>query len=89
MNEKIESIRQKCLEARFGEFYLDSTDANERRAYVPRLSDMLIAVQKFSSPDWFEKYVIPIVDTWNLREDSLDKQSEKTVEFLYKLLKLK
>jgi hypothetical protein len=42
--EKIETIRQKCMVVKWGEYYLDAEDIDTRQSYVCRLADVLLAM---------------------------------------------
>jgi hypothetical protein len=42
--EQLEAIRRKCMVAKWGEYYLDATDADERHNFSPSLADVLLAI---------------------------------------------
>ena len=86
--QKLKFIRHKCIEANPSRHEPWEYDTGEPvgSGYIKtnpcRLADVLLACPK--GPEFFDKYVIPIVDLWNLRE-TLNNQPERTVDFLYQL----
>jgi hypothetical protein len=89
---KLDEVREACMIAKWGTYYLDATDREERRTYVPRLADVLLAIDRaakyveINSEGWLHDASDPEVFFYNLGEDDLSKASPETIDFLHQLL---
>lgn len=93
MNDKLSLIREKCIAANpdknwremaVGEFGVYKSDT------PCRLADVLLATRGEDEQGFRVRISAsePIIcKRWNLRADRLEDQSEKTINFLYELLK--
>lgn len=83
---KLEVIRQKCIEANPSIEHRDQPADYyaSRRPIKIRLADVLLAM--FEVENWRNKWVNKIVARWKLTEDDLTKQEPETITFLYDLL---
>lgn len=86
IKEKTEFIRQKCIAAN-PEAYVFGVPRPIRLAdvLVPIVGDL----DELGSKEQFDPIAVSIVRTvghWNLRADDLEKQSEETISFIYKIL---
>jgi hypothetical protein len=90
--EKLEAIRQKCLEEMPCTKHPKAVECTCDLPSRPiRLADVLLAMNigEFTTTDEIEKEsseVHTLVLLWNLREDDLTKQSPETIDFLTDLL---
>lgn len=92
MKEKIKFIREKCIEAN-PEIEADNGCAGCR--YIPNpicLADVLWVVDLLKEGDVYfipdrEKIIADIFHLWNTKDNNLENQSEKTIDFIYNLLK--
>jgi hypothetical protein len=84
---KLETIRQKCIEANPDlQYRLEHLIASDTFEVGPiRLADVLLAMHSRDS-GWTPKEVMRLLSLWNLREDDLTKQSPETIQFLASLL---
>lgn len=85
--EKLELIRQKCIEAN-----PDLGDLAVREYYrEPRLADVLLTMNigEFTTVKEIQKEsseVHTLALMWNLYEDDLSQQSPETIDFIHQLL---
>jgi hypothetical protein len=98
MNEKLEAIRRKCIEANPEIEIIDSRIGLRQIIGRPiRLADVLLAINNPNAvglltgvsgvnDDYSGNLEYEDEPLWNLRADDLNSQSEETIEFLVGLL---
>ena len=94
MEDKIEDIRQACIDAHDVDGNPREGGKSPRRVYELcmenddiRLADVLLTQNK--KLPFHNGYMGKIVDTvvrWNLKDNNLEKQSPETLDFIHKLI---
>lgn len=100
MNQKLEAIRQKCIEANQDKW----TRSMQAREFPIRLADVLLAmhgnrksgqlfavvgngaIYELSGGNFKEDADKPALASWNLRQDDLEEQSPETIDFIANVL---